>query len=384
MNLVRERHGRDRVLRAFREEFDGEAQVVARAPGRVNLIGEHTDYNEGFVLPVAIEPATWIAARPRDDRRVRLRSLEFSQTTQFDLSDLQPGNQPWAEYVKGVAWSLEASGFRLCGWEGVMRGEVPIGAGLSSSASVEMAVARIFAAVSDLAWDAAVFARLAQRAENEWVGVRCGLMDQMASALGRQGHALLIDFRGLEWQLVPLPPGTVVAILDTGTRRTLLDSAYNQRRSECEAAARQLGLRSLRDLSPEALDAAARRLEGTLLRRARHVVEENARTLEAAAAMRQGNARRLGQLMLASHASLRNDFEVSTPELDRMVDLACRQDGCFGARLTGAGFGGSVVALVEETTAEAFGQRVAQEYLAVTGRQANVILTWAADGASLA
>lgn len=379
-----ETNSRDRVLQAFREEFGSEAQLVVRAPGRVNLIGEHTDYNEGFVLPIAIEPATWIAARRRDDRRIRVRSLEFSQAAGFDLGDLQPGGLPWAEYVKGVAWSLEASGLRLCGWEGVLLGEVPIGAGLSSSASVEMAVSRVFAALSDLTWDPAAFARLAQKAENEWVGVRCGLMDQMASALGVQGHALLIDFQALTWQAVPLPPGTVVAILDTGTRRALLDSAYNERRAQCEAAARHFGLRALRDLALEALERQGDRLGETLLRRARHVVSENVRTLEAAEAMRRGDAVRLGQLMLASHASLRDDFGVSTSELDRMVDLACRRDGCFGARLTGAGFGGSVVALVKESAAEDFSWRVAEKYRAATGRQASVILTRAADGASLA
>ncbi len=374
---------RERALQAFRERFGGEAEVAARAPGRVNLIGEHTDYNQGFVLPIAIEPAAWIAARPRDDQRVRVHSLEFSQTVEFDLADFRREGPPWAEYVRGVAWSLDRSGFRLCGWDGVLLGEVPIGAGLSSSASVEMAVARIFAAFSGLAWDAAAFARLAQRAENEWVGVRCGLMDQMASALGRQGHALLIDFEALTWQTVPLPAGTVVAILDTGTRRALLDSAYNERRSECEEAARRLGVRSLRALSLEALEASGGCLEDMLLRRARHVVTENARTLEAVEAMRRGDAVRFGQLMLASHASLRDDFEVSTAELDRMVALACRQDGCFGARLTGAGFGGSAVALVEGETAETFADRVVAEYQAATGRRARALLTRAADGASL-
>ncbi len=373
----------ERVTQTFRKNFGGEAALVARAPGRVNLIGEHTDYNEGFVLPIAIERATWIAARPRADRRVRVCSLEFSETAEFDLDDLHRGPQAWAEYVKGVAWSLEGEGFALCGWEGVLLGEVPIGAGLSSSASVEMAVARVFAAVSALSWDPAWFARLAQRAENEWVGVRCGLMDQLASALGRQGHALLIDCRVLTWQPEPLPPGTVVAILDTGTRRALLDSAYNERRAQCENVARQLGLRALRDLSLEMLAQCAGSLEPTLLRRARHVVSENARTLEAAEAMRRGDAARLGQLMLASHISLRDDYEVSTPELDLMVDLACREEGCFGARLTGAGFGGSAVALVEEMAAEVFAARVADHYRAATARDSAVLVTRAAEGASV-
>ncbi|MEW6567972.1 MAG: galactokinase [Chloroflexota bacterium] len=375
---------RDRVVQAFREHFAGDPGLVVHAPGRVNLIGEHTDYNDGFVLPIAIDRASWIAARPRDDRRVRVTSLEFPESAEFALDDLRRGSSSWGEYVKGVAWSLQAAGHRLRGWDGVLLGEVPIGAGLSSSASVELAVAGAFAAVSDLDWQPEAFARLAQRAENEWVGVRCGIMDQMASAVGQRGHALLIDCRSLAWEAVPLPPGFVVAVLDTGTRRALLDSGYNERRAQCEAVARHFGRRALRDVSPQELEREASRLEPVLLRRARHVIGENARTLEAAEAMRREDATRLGQLMMASHASLRDDFEVSSAELEIMVACARRQPGCYGARLTGAGFGGSAVALVEETAAPAFAERVAEEYRTASGREARILLTQAADGASLA
>jgi galactokinase len=303
------------IRREFEQRFQTPPAFVVRAPGRVNLIGEHTDYNDGFVLPLAIDRAVWIALRPRADRQVLAHSLDFAGSTTFALDDLTRGNGGWAEYVKGVAWVLHEAGHKLHGWEGVIAGDVPVGAGLSSSAALELAVARAFAAVSDLPWDAAIMARLGQRAENEWVGVRCGIMDQMISAAGRAGHALLIDCRSLHAEAVPFPPGTTVVVLDTATRRGLVDSAYNERRRQCEYAARAFDVPALRDVSSERFEVECGQLDEITRRRARHVVTENERTLQAADAMRRGDAVTLGRLMNASHASLRDDFAVSSREL---------------------------------------------------------------------
>jgi len=368
---------------AFAQRFDAPPTFVVRAPGRVNLIGEHTDYNDGFVLPMAIDRSAFIALRPRADRRVVLRSLDFDQESEFDLANLVKG-EGWAEYVKGTAWALQDAGLTLRGFDGVLAGDVPIGAGLSSSAALELATARAFAAAGDLDWDAARMARVGQRAENEWVGVRCGIMDQMASAAGREDHALLIDCRSLETSAVPLPPETAVLILDTSTRRGLVDSHYNQRRAQCEQAARLLGAPSLRDVSLSQIAARSGQPEGDVkMRRARHVVTENARTLQTAEALRHGDVREAGRLMDESHESLKLDFEVSTPALDTMVACARRAPGCLGARMTGAGFGGCVVALVRVPTVGEFVASVGASYESETSLTPNIHSCRAANGAEL-
>jgi len=373
----------EQVTAEFERRYGEAPAIVVRAPGRVNLIGEHTDYNDGFVLPMAIDRAVWIALRPSGSVRVIARSLDFDETIEFSLEAFGRGGPAWGGYLKGVAWSLQEAGHRLLAWEGIVAGDVPIGAGLSSSAALELAAARGFAAVSDLPWDPAAMARIAQRAENEWVGVRCGIMDQMVSAAGREGHALLIDCRSLETQAVPLPPGMTVVVMDTATRRGLLDSAYNQRREQCEAAARFFGVPALRDVTARSLAAKGLGLEETTLRRARHVVSENARTLQAADAMRRGDAEALGRLMSASHVSLRDDFEVSSRELDLMVECALRQEGCLGARMTGAGFGGCAVALVQAEASSAFVNKVTSDYRQATGLEPRVCVCQATDGAEV-
>ena len=372
-----------RVTEEFERRYGSPPALVVRAPGRVNLIGEHTDYNDGFVLPMAIDRATWIALRPRADGRVVATSLDFEETRDFALDALQTGVAHWSEYLKGVAWALIQAGHALRGWEGTLAGDVPIGAGLSSSAALELATARAFAAISGLAWEPTVMARLSQRAENEWVGVNCGIMDQLISAAGKAGHALLMDCRSLETQAVPMPAGATVVVLDTATRRGLVDSAYNERRAQCEAAAKFFGMKALRDVSVEQFEAKSGQLDVITRRRARHVVTENARTLQAAAAMRQGDAVTLGQLMNASHVSLRDDFEVSSAELNLMVECALKQAGCLGARMTGAGFGGCAVALVREADAHAFSTQVAADYRAATGLKPDIYVCAAADGAGI-
>lgn len=373
----------DRWRAEFTARFGGSPEAIARAPGRVNLIGEHTDYNDGFVLPMAIDRFVWIAFRPRMDRRVRLESLEFDDRLDLDLRSLRKGPPAWGEYVRGVAWAIQASGRRLRGWEGVMSGDVPIGAGLSSSAALELAAARVFSAVSAMTWEAEEMARQAQRAENDWVGVRCGLMDQLISAAGQEGQALLMDCRSGRHEPVPIPPGISIVVLDTGTRRSLSDSAYNQRRAECEAAAAALNVGSLRDVSLSAFRSAEASLPEPLGRRARHVVGEIDRTLRAAEAMRRGDATELGRLVDASHASLRDDFEVSSSELNAMVAAAHEQPGCLGARMTGAGFGGCAVAIVQSEAAAGFLEGVPPRYEELTGRPGTAIRCVPSGGARL-
>jgi galactokinase len=371
------------IRREFEQRFRTPPSFVVRAPGRVNLIGEHTDYNDGFVLPLAIDRAVWIAMRSRADRNILVHSLDFTDSTTFSLDHLARSNGGWTEYVKGVGWILQEAGHMLRGWEGVMAGDVPVGAGLSSSAALELAVARAFAAVSNLPWDATAMARLGQRAENEWVGVRCGIMDQMISATGPAGHALLIDCRSLQSEAVPFPAGTTVVILDTATRRGLVDSAYNQRRAQCESAARAFGVAALRDVTVERFEAEADRLDEVTRRRARHVVTENERTLQAAESMRRGDAAELGRLMNASHESLRDDFAVSSRELDAIVECGRAHPACFGIRMTGAGFGGCAVALIWSEQVHEFASTIADRYRSITGLAPVLYVSAATDGAAV-
>jgi galactokinase len=378
---------RDRVVGDFERRFGERPTLVARAPGRVNLIGDHTDYNDGFVLPMAIDRAAWIALRPRRDSRVAVHSIDFDEDAAFDVAGDLQREGGWQEYMRGVAWALRgASGTApraLCGWDGVVAGDVPLGAGLSSSAALELATARAFAGVCGLPWNPKEMALLAQRAENQWVGVNSGIMDQLISACGEAGHALLIDCRSLATRAVGIPARVAVVVLDTATRRRLVDSAYNERRERCEEAARFFGVRALRDVTPAMFAARADALDPVTRQRARHVIGENARTLDAADALARGDMARVGALMDESHASLRDDFEVSRPELDTMVRLAREQEGCYGARMTGAGFGGCAVALVAAAAAERFANEVAARYHETVGLTPAVYLCSAASGASL-
>ena len=377
-----------RITTAFSDRYSEAPTAIVRAPGRVNLIGEHTDYNDGFVLPMAIDRAVWIALRPRGDRQVSVHALTFDQTRTFGLDGLstrETATDPndWMAYIEGTAWSLCRAGHPLIGWEGVMAGDVPIGAGLSSSAALELATARAFAAIGDLPWAPTAMAKLGQRAEIQWVGVRCGIMDQMISAAGLAGHALLLDCRTLDYTPVPLPDGVSVLVLDTGTRRGLVGSAYNQRRRQCEAAALHFGVPALRDVSAAQLEAQREALDDVTYRRARHVVNDNARVQRAASAMMAGDAPALGALMNASHESLARDFEVSSEALDAMVACARTIPGCLGARMTGAGFGGCAVALVETPQAPAFAESVSAAYRERTGHDARVYVCTASDGAAV-
>lgn len=369
----------------FQTHFNAKPEIIVRAPGRVNLIGEHTDYNDGFVLPMAIDREVMIALRPREDKTVRLFSLDLETESAFELSSLVREGD-WIEYPKGIAYELLKAGFKLKGFDAIMTGDVPRGAGLSSSAAVELAVARAFSAVSGFEWNAPAMAKLAQKAENEWVGVNCGIMDQMASAACKEGFALFLDCRSLEIQHAPLPSGVSVVILDTSTRRGLVDSAYNERRSQCEEAARWFGVKALRDVTVEEFERktkAEKGLSEVAMRRAKHIVTENARVLEAIEVMRNGNVKRLGELFNASHDSLRDDFEVTNDALNIVVECAREQSSCYGARMTGAGFGGCAVALVKEETASEFVQAVSAAYKQRSGLEASIYVCKASEGASI-
>ncbi len=373
----------DAVKQRFQAEFGERPAFIVRAPGRVNLIGEHTDYNDGFVFPLAIDRAAYIALRPRTDNRVLAISIDMAEQRDFALDDLPPAHEArWSDYLVGVAWALGERGHNLRGWEGVVAGDVPIGSGLSSSAALELATARAFHCVSGFDWAPAQMALTCQRAENEWLGVNCGIMDQMISAAGVADRALLIDCRSLETQSAPLPPATAIVILDTNTRRGLVDSKYNERRAQCEAAARHFGAPALRDVDAATFARRAHELDALSRKRARHVITENERTLAARDAMNAGDARALGQLMVASHISLRDDFEVSSPALDAIVDSANAEDTCYGARMTGAGFGGCAVALVRAEAAEDFVERVSRAYEGATGVDAALYVTRASPGAA--
>ncbi|UCG89471.1 MAG: galactokinase [Gemmatimonadota bacterium] len=362
---------------------------VARAPGRVNLIGEHTDYNEGFVMPMAIDLYVATAFAPRDDRLVRVHAVATNETRQIELDGLAaPGGTEWSDYVAAVAWALADAGEHLSGIDVVVSGNIPIGSGLSSSAALEMAVARALCHSSEIEWDPPRMAQLCQRAENIFVGVNCGIMDQFAAAASRAGCALLLDCRSLEAEPVAIPDGTVFVVLDTGVRRTLSQSAYNERRASCEAAVDVLrsgdpSIRALRDVRPAALESMEHLLDPESYRRAAHVVAEIRRPGELAESLAARDLERAGRVMNESHASLRDLYEVSSPELDAMTEAARGSAGCFGARMTGAGFGGCAVALVGSDRVDAFTAEVAAQYASRTGRPAQCHVCTPSAGADL-
>lgn len=370
------------VKHRFYDEFGEDPSYIVRSPGRVNLIGEHTDYNDGYVLPMAIDRAAWIALRPRADNQVLAISTDFNQRRQFALDRLpRPAEVAWIDYLIGVAWALQERGCAPRGWEGIVSGDVPIASGLSSSAALELATARAFYAVSDFQWDAAAMAKVSMAAENDWLGIKTGIMDPMISAAGIENRALLIDCRSLETYSAPLPPRTAVIIMDTGTRRGLVDSEYNQRREQCETAARCFGLPALRDIDVTAFNRRAAELEPLIRKRARHVVYENDRTLRAREAMNAGDAAALGQLMNESHISLRDDFDVSSQALDIIVSCASAETSCYGARMTGGGFGGCAVALVKADSAADFVNSVRKCYTAATKLTPALYVSQASRGA---
>jgi galactokinase len=389
LQLVRERH---------RAVYGAAPAGVVASPGRVNLIGEHTDYNDGFVLPLAINRHTLVAFSPRTDRLVRLWSASFSSSTtevaSFDIDTMGTAGAGGArapiDYARGV-WSmllqhadvLGAQPSSWCGLDLTVVSDLPIGAGLSSSASFELALLRAACATAEATWDASVAARLGKRVENEWIGLQSGIMDQMVCASARAGHALLLDCRDLSTTQVSIPAGLAVVVLDTGKRRELAGSEYNVRRAQCETAAKALGVAALRDVTMAQVEAARSTLDDVVFRRARHVVGENDRTTRAAAALIAGQLDVVGALMRESHASLRDDYEVSCVELDLMADIANAHRFVVGARMTGGGFGGCAVALVDNSEpgrVDAFCTEVEAAYRTRSACTPMVVACLAAEG----
>ena len=378
----------------FEKNFETAPRLLARAPGRVNLLGEHVDYNDGMVLPAAIDRAVYLAAVPTTDGTVSLYAADLKQKVTFRLDTLDlkqdtagrplPG---WALYPAGVAWALQRSGLAVQGIKAVFSSDVPIGSGLSSSAAVEMAFASTWQALGDWTLDKVELAQKGQIAENQYVGVSTGLMDQFASTCGVRDHLLYFDTRSLEWYPISLPEGTSIVIADSGVRRSLVTSAYNERRASCEEAVELLQkflpqIKSLRDISTVEFVAYSEYLPEIVRKRAEHVVMEIHRVSQAVNCLRSSDAKLFGGLMYAGHNSLRDLYEVSCLELDILVSATRQIPGCFGARLTGAGFGGCTVNLVASDQAQAFVEALHTAYQEQTGRDAAIYICRASDGAS--
>ncbi|RME76071.1 MAG: galactokinase [Chloroflexi bacterium] len=373
-----------RTAEVYRKHFGSQPTRFFRAPGRVNLIGEHTDYNDGFVLPCAINYDTVIAASPRVDNTVHVVAADYGeQVSRFTLSPDIPrdNNAPWSNYVRGVAWALLQRGYALRGANLVISGNVPQGAGLSSSASLEVAVGTALTRLSGLEVDGKTLALAGQQAENDFVGMRCGIMDQFISALGQADHALLIDCRTLEYRAVPIPPDTAIIIANSNVQRGLVDSEYNTRRQECETAAAHFGVPALRDVPPDVFALHEDELDEVVARRARHVITENARTQAAADALSRGDLREMGRLMAESHISMRDDFEITVPAIDALVDIIGGVIGeAGGVRMTGGGFGGCVVALAPQEMVPQIQSAIAGQYPRATGLEATVYICRASAG----
>ncbi|WP_312210151.1 galactokinase [Pseudescherichia sp.] len=376
---------KEKTQSLFAEKFGYPATHTFQAPGRVNLIGEHTDYNDGFVLPCAIDYQTVISAAPRTDRTVRVIAADYkNQTDEFSLDApiLAHDNQQWSNYVRGVVKHLLNRDKSFGGADLVISGNVPQGAGLSSSASLEVAVGTVFQQLYHLPLDGAQIALNGQEAENQFVGCNCGIMDQLISALGKKDHALLLDCRTLGTRAVSMPQGVAVIIINSNFKRTLVGSEYNTRREQCETGARFFQQPALRDVSLEQFNAVADELDPLVAKRVRHVLTENQRTVEAADALERGDLQRMGELMAASHASMRDDFEITVPQIDTLVEIVKETIGDKGGvRMTGGGFGGCIVALVPEDLVSQVQEAVAAQYEAKTGIKETFYVCKASEGA---
>ena len=388
-------HPKDVVLKTFREKFGVAPAFVARAPGRVNLLGEHVDYNDGFVLPAAIDRATYIAFSPVDSDESTLVAADFDEIAVFSLKTLITKTQSdgsampeWAYYPAGVMWAFSDAGLVAPAMIAVFSSDVPRGSGLSSSASVEMAFGVAWQKLAGWKLSAMELARLGQKAENKYVGVNCGVMDQFASACGETDRLLYLDCRSLQWQTVPLSPDVSIVVADTTIRRKLTSGEYNKRRDACEAAVKILktdlhGMTALRDIDVETFNKLSFKLPEVVEKRARHIVEEIERSQQAIPLLKEANFVHFGQLMNECHSSLRDLYEVSCLELDVMARVAQSLPGCFGARLTGAGFGGCTVNLVARDQAESFAKELSTRYEAECGLHPEIYICRASAGASL-
>jgi galactokinase len=375
----------------FKEVFGKEPVLISKAPGRVNLIGEHTDYNDGFVMPVAIQYATTVLGAPRDDREVRLFSVDFEAQVVFSLD--QPlsknGDRSWSHYEKGVFDEFLKRGDKLAGADLLIQGNVPLSAGLSSSASVEIATAGAVRTLNKISISCLELVKLCQRAENDFVGMKCGIMDQFISCLGEEGHVLFLDCRTLEYEIIPFPSNLyTIVIMNTKVKRELVGSEYNERRSRCEEGVRLLGpfmpgIKALRDVSVADFEQFGKKLPEEVRKRCEHVVRENQRVLDFRKSLKQNEQDKLGKLLVQSHESLRDLYEVSCPELDTMVDIAMGTEGVVGARMTGAGFGGCAIALVTKGDENRLKENVEKQYQKKTGIRPDVYMSTPSHGSSL-
>jgi galactokinase len=383
MELIRD------TMERFRGLYGNEPSIVVTAPGRVNLIGEHTDYNQGFVLPFAIDRSIMIAASNRDDDQIHIHTVDLQSSISSSFSHLTFDSESlWSNYAIGVAAIFRRNGYALRGANFCLRGNIPIAAGLSSSAAIEVASAFALNHLNNLSISIIDLIKVAHAAETDFVGVHCGIMDQFVSVMGTKDHALFLDCRSLEYQHLPFPRGIRVIVCDTGVRRELARSAYNQRQAECGEAVCQLSkqfpkITSLRDVTREQLSSAERALAPILWKRVLHVVSENERVLMSVEAMKRNDLLLLGSLMTRSHESLRDNFEVSCKELDSFVEIALDTDGVYGARMTGAGFGGSAICLVADTGVDDLIEHLRTEYPRRAGRSLTVYLSSPSDGASV-
>ena len=379
-----------RAISTFRERYSGDPDLVVQAPGRVNLIGEHTDYNGGFVFPAAIDRWIVCAARKREDQQAVIHSVAHNEQVSFEVNTTPDRIGNWGDYPRGVIREFQKLGHHLTGFDAVLAGDVPVGAGLSSSAAVEMAVGKSLLELNDIAMSGSDLALLGQRAENQFVGVNCGIMDQFVSANAAAEHALFLDCRDLSFEQVPLATeGVRIVICNSGVTRGLTDSAYNDRRSSCEEGVALLSKASgqtfetLRDISPQILEGHSLALPPMIYRRCRHVITEIERTRLAVEGLKAGDLVGFGSLMDQSHNSLRIDYEVSGEELDFLVRIARSVEGVLGARMTGAGFGGCTVNLVEETAVDSLLETIESQYESETGLKAQTYICSAENGAEV-
>ena len=375
------------TIQAFKAQFGTTPTFVASAPGRVNLIGEHTDYNNGYVFPVAINRQILVAASRRNDRKLRIHAHNLNSSIETSLEGLeQTKKQSWSNYPKGVAFYLQEAGKKLGGANLLIDGDIPNAAGLSSSAALEMATAHALMALNDIRLDAVQVIDICHNAEFEFVGVHCGIMDQFISCMGKRDHAMFLDCETLHYEHVPFPSECQLVVCDTGVKRKLAASEYNIRRQQCTEGAHLLSyvlpsVKTLRDVSAKQFEQHKGKLGDIIRRRCQHVIYENERVLRSVSALKKKDLSEFGKLMYQSHMSLKNDFEVSCPELDAAVDICAEVEGVYGARMTGAGFGGSAICLVETSQAEAVVERLQKEFPSKTRRKPTIQVCTTEDGA---
>ena len=381
---------KEHLIDSFKEKFGEAPELIIRAPGRVNLIGEHTDYNDGFVMPIAIDRDITVASKRRSDQVARIYSLDFDSVVEFHLLDIKYDDEnKWSNYPRGVAKVLQENEHSLCGLDAVITGNIPQGAGLSSSAAIEVAMGMTFERLGGLTIDPAEMSLLCQKAENQFVGVKCGIMDQFISRMGKKDHALLLDCRSLDFELIPLYLDTVkIIVCNTGVKRGLVDSEYNARREECERGVKILekflpGIKALRDVDLDDIHKYSSHIQEVTEKRCKYVVMENDRVMESVQAIAEKDLIKFGVLMNQSHIGLRDEYEVSCPELDAMVEIAWDIDGVIGSRMTGAGFGGCTVSLVIEDAVDELVSRINEEYPKRTGLAPEIYVFSPEDGAGV-